>query len=236
LKFMIVIAAAVTVLSLGACDKVSDEVFGQRVRSYLLKNPEVIEEVVARLEQKQQAMSADRAAAGKANIGKLRTSIERDARDVVINPNGKITVVEFQDYRCGYCKVAGPHLVKLVKENPDIRFVIKEMPIFGGVSTKAASIALATKSSGKSLEIYQRFLAAQDLNDAEIDRILTSLSLDPAETRKAAADPAIERHLADNHRLADQLGITGTPNFIVGDTMIVGANMPALKQAIDAAS
>jgi len=231
---MILLAAAVAAaLSVAGCDKVSDQVFGARVRSYLMNNPEVIEEVVAQLEQKRKSQSAEQ---GKAKIEQLRASIERDPRDVVINPNGKVTVVEFQDYRCGYCKLAGPQMVKLVKDNPNIRFVIKEMPIFGGVSDNAAAIALAAKPSGKSLDIYQQFLAAKELDDAEIDRVLTGLGLDPAALRKKAADPAIQRHLADNHNLAQQLGVQGTPNFIVGANRIVGADIGALQRAIAAAS
>ena len=138
------------------CEKVSDKAFGARVHSYLLAHPEVIEEAALKLE-KTRAESADSAL--KAKLVQNRPALERDKRDFVANPNGKITVVEFFDYRCGYCKKAAPEVVKLIAEHPDVRFVFKELPIFGEVSEKAAAVALAAKDDGRYLSVYNAFFA-----------------------------------------------------------------------------
>ena len=125
---------------LGGCQKAFDMVLGDSVRSYLLSNPEILEEMATRLQEKQLAQQSDDA---RKAIAANRAALERDPRDVVINPGGKITVVEFYDYRCGYCKTIAPELAELVQENKDIRLVLKEFPIFGGDSDYAAMAAIA---------------------------------------------------------------------------------------------
>jgi protein-disulfide isomerase len=224
--------ALAAALALSGCQKASDDVFGQRVRAYLLAHPEVIREAAMKLNDN------ERIAAAKAStdaIGKYRAQLERDPRDFVANPNGKVTVVEFFDYRCGYCKLAAPEVVKIIRDNPDIRFVFKEMPIFGEVSDTASKIALTAPAKSKALDLYQGWMAEKALDEAAIDRHLASAGLDPAAVRKASADPAIARHIADTHALATALKIEGTPAFVVGDTLIPGADMAALRAAITVA-
>jgi protein-disulfide isomerase len=224
-----VLAALAAALSLAGCQKADDAAFGQRVRAYLMEHPEVIREAVTRLAEN------DKAAAAKAatqSMTKYRAQLERDPRDLVINPNGKITVVEFFDYRCGYCKVAAPEVVKLIAEHPDVRFVFKEFPIFGEVSDSAARIALTAGAKSKGLDLYSAWMSDKALDEAALDRHLASAGLDPAAVRKAAADPAIGRQILDTRALASALKIEGTPAFIIGDTMIPGADLPALRAAI----
>jgi protein-disulfide isomerase len=224
--------ALAAALALSGCQKASDDVFGQRVRAYLLAHPEVIREAAMKLNDN------ERIAAAKAStdaIGKYRAQLERDPRDFVANPNGKVTVVEFFDYRCGYCKLAAPEVVKIIRDNPDVRFVFKEMPIFGEVSDTASKIALTAPAKSKALDLYQGWMAEKALDEAAIDRHLASAGLDPAAVRKASADPAIARHIADTHALATALKIEGTPAFVVGDTLIPGADMAALRAAITVA-
>jgi len=223
------LAALAAALSLAGCQKTEDAAFGQRVRAYLLQHPEVIREAVNKLAEN------DRIAAAKAttqSMNKYRAQLERDPRDFVANPDGKITVVEFFDYRCGYCKLAAPEVVKLIQENPDVRFVFKEFPIFGSVSDAAAKIALTPAGKARGLDLYGRWMAEKALDDAAVDRHLTSAGLDPAAVRKASADPAIARQILDTRALASALKIDGTPAFIVGETMIPGADLAALKVAI----
>jgi protein-disulfide isomerase len=224
-----VLAALAAALSLAGCQKADDAAFGQRVRAYLMEHPEVIREAVTKLAEN------DKAAAAKAatqSMTKYRAQLERDPRDLVINPNGKITVVEFFDYRCGYCKVAAPEVVKLIAEHPDVRFVFKEFPIFGEVSDSAARIALTAGAKSKGLDLYSAWMSDKALDEAALDRHLASAGLDPAAVRKAAADPAIGRQILDTRALASALKIEGTPAFIIGDTMIPGADLPALRAAI----
>ncbi|HEY8574453.1 DsbA family protein [Phenylobacterium sp.] len=223
---------ALAALSLTACDKPGDAAFGQKVRAYLLENPEVLEEVATKLQEKRQVAARE---ASTEALRKYRAQLERDPRDLVINPQGKVTVVEFYDYRCGYCKTAAPEIVKLIQENPDVRFVFKEMPIFGSVSDTAAKVALTPAGKQKGLELYSRWMAERALDEAGIDRHLRALGLDPAQVRKAAADPAIERHIADVRQLASALQIEGTPAFVVGETLIPGADLNALRAAITVA-
>jgi protein-disulfide isomerase len=223
------LVALTAALALSGCQKTDDAAFGQRVHAYLMAHPEVIREAVDKLNEN------DRVAAAKAStqaIGKFRSQLERDPRDFVANPGGKITAVEFFDYRCGYCKLAAPQVVQLIKDNPDVRFVFKEFPIFGEVSDTAAKIALTPQAKAKGLQLYQAWMADKALDEAAIDRELTALGLDPATVRKAAEDPAIERQILDTRTLATALHIEGTPAFVIGDNLVPGADMAAVRAAI----
>jgi protein-disulfide isomerase len=226
------LACLTLALSLSACQKADDAAFGRKVHAYLMAHPEVIREAAVKLNEN------DRLAAMKAStdaIGKYRGQLERDTRDFVANPDGKITVVEFFDYRCGYCKLAAPDVVKLIAENPDVRFVFKEFPIFGEVSDTAAKVALTREGKTKGVDLYRVLMADKALDDAALDRHLAEVGIDAAAAHKDANHPMIARQLLDTHALAEALKIEGTPAFIVGNTMIPGADMAALRAAIAAA-
>ena len=222
-------ALAVTSLALAGCQKPDDAAFGQRVRAYLLAHPEVIREAATRLAENERLAARKTSAEA---LKKYRSQLERDPRDFVANPDGKITVVEFFDYRCGYCKLAAPEVVKLINENPDVRFVFKEFPIFGEVSDTAAKMALTPEGKSKGLALYGLWMSDKALTEPALDRHLASAGLDAAAVRKAADDPAISRQILDTRVLASALKIDGTPAFIVGDTLIPGADLPALRAAI----
>ena len=222
--------ALVAALALAGCQKpAQDAEFGAKVRAYLLEHPEVIEEAVVKLRQKQ-SLEAAKASAGE--LSKFRQQLENDPRDLVINPKGEFTVVEFFDYRCGYCKVVAPEMVKLIAENPDVRFVFKEFPIFGEVSDTAARLAMTPQGKAKGLALYKAFMADRGLDEAALDRHLREAGLDPAAVRKAARDPAIDAQIADVRTLARNLGLEGTPAFVIGDYMIPGADMAAVRAAL----
>ncbi|HSV01984.1 MAG TPA: DsbA family protein, partial [Phenylobacterium sp.] len=224
--------AAAAALSLAGCQKADDAVFGQRVRAYLLAHPEVIREAVQKLQDNEQAAAAK---ASTAALKTYRSQIERDPRDIVIHPQGKVTVTEFFDYRCGYCKLAAPEVVKLIDQNPDIRFVFKQFPIFGAVSDTAAKVALTPQGKAKAFDLYKSWMGEKALDDTLLDKDLQSAGIDPAAARKAAESPAIEQQILDTRALASNLKIEGTPAFVVGDTLIPGADMPALRAAITVA-
>jgi protein-disulfide isomerase len=221
--------AATALLSLSACGASSDEAFGQKVRAYLLEHPEVIEEAVQKLQEKRVAEAAN---VTKAGLVKHRAALERDPRDFVANPDGKITVVEFFDYRCGYCKLAAPEVLKIIAENPDVRFVFKELPIFGAESDLAAQIMLSPQAKPKTLALYGAFMGEKALDEAAIDRHLRAAGVDPAAAKAAGESAAIKQQIADSHALAGAIGIEGTPAFIVGDRLIPGADLEALRAAI----
>jgi len=222
-------AVAAAALALTACQKPDDEAFGKQVRAYLLEHPEVIEEAIAKLRQNQMLEAAKATAP---NVARFRQQLERDPRDLVINPKGEFTVVEFFDYRCGYCKVVAPEVMKLIRENPDVRFVFKELPIFGEVSDTTARIALTPQGKAKGVELYKAWMADKGLDEAAVDRHLVEVGLNPAEVRKAARDPAIDAQLQDIRTLAGNLGLQGTPAFVIGDYLIPGADIGAVRAAL----
>ena len=229
MKRLLPLAAAAAVALAGCQAKTPDAAFGDKVRAYLLEHPEVIEEAVTKLRQNQML---EQAKAGASEVAKYRQQLEADPRDLVINPNGTYTVVEFFDYRCGYCKLVAPEIVKLVAENPDVRFVFKEFPIFGEVSDTAAKMALTPQGKTKGLVLYKAWMSDRGLDEAALDRHLAEAGLNPADVRKASTDPQIETQLADVRDLAKKLGLQGTPAFVVGDYLIPGADIGAVRAAL----
>lgn len=226
-------AASIAALSLMGCGPAkADKAFGEKVRAYLLENPEVLVEVSAKLQEKQ---AAQKASSAKGAIAKYRQALERDPRDFVANPTGSITVVEFFDYRCGYCKLAAPQMVELIRQNPDVRFVFKDFVIFGHDSEAAARMVLGAKDQGKTIELHKALMAEKSLDEAATVRIAQSIGVDVAKARAAGASAAVTQHLADTHALAEALSVEGTPAFFIGDQVIAGADMQALKLAIDQA-
>lgn len=222
--------AAIAVFTLAACgEPKADEAFGKKVRAYLLEHPEVLQEAYEKLQVKQQQQAV--VALSKAIVDN-RPALENDPRDFVANPNGKITVVEFFDYNCGYCKLIAPEVLALVKANPDVRFVFKDMTIFGEASEYAAAGAELTKANGKYLVVHREFMARKPLTDDDVARILTLNGVNPGEARRRQESAEQRKYLEDQHKLAAMLGIQGTPAFVVGDAMIPGADPVALKEAI----
>ena len=223
------LVAALALPALAACsgsgESMSDREFGRKVRNYLINNPEVLQEATIALQQKQ---AKEQMEAFKKAVARNRNEIERDARDFVANPNGKITVTEFYDYNCGYCKTISPEIVALIRENPDVRFVFKEYVIFGPVSERAARGALLAKANGRYLAVHQAFMAEKPLTAAAVDRILLANGVDLSRLE----DPALARQIADIQGLAMSLGLQGTPAFVIGDTMVPGADMEAVRRAI----
>jgi protein-disulfide isomerase len=225
--------AFVAVLSLVGCGQANaDKAFGEKVHAYLIEHPEVLIEMSNKLQEKQ---AAEKAKTSLGAMNKYRQALERDPRDFVANPNGSITVVEFFDYRCGYCKIAAPEIVEMIKKNPDVRFVFKDFVIFGHDSESAARMVLGAKDQGKTLELHKRLMAEKNLDEAAVMRIAGEIGIDMTKARASAQSAATTQHLADTRALAEALAIEGTPAFLVGDQMIPGADMRALNLAIDQA-
>jgi protein-disulfide isomerase len=212
-----------------------DPAFRGQVLAYLDKHPEVINEAAQRYELKRhKELMAESAKA----IALRRAALEHDPRDFVANPDGKVTVVEFFDYRCPYCKAALPALQSLILQNRDIRFVFKEFPILPdadgkvGVSLRASEAAMAARRAGKYQSVHDAMMAMKPLDDAGIAKALRDNGLDPAKT---VADADDLRHIKDVRELAQAIGATGTPTFVVGDTLIAGSSMDELALAIQQA-
>ncbi len=227
-----VLAVAGAALLAGCSHAETDKAFGQKVRAYLMAHPEVIEEAMAKLQANEQAKDA---AAAKAAIGQNRQALERDPRDFVANPGGKITVTEFYDYRCPHCVNVAPQVLSFIQANPDVRFVFKEMPIFGEPSEAAAAAAIAVKQAGGDyLSAYHDLMTARPVDKAAIDRVLTAHKIDPAMLDQAVFKTAAAAQIADIHRLALALHVEGTPAFIIGDTLVPGEDMAAVQAAVAA--
>jgi protein-disulfide isomerase len=219
-------------------ESAADKAFGAKVRAYLLAHPEVIQEAVDKLQANE---TAAKEAGARAAVVAHRAALEHDARDGVIgSPTGKITVVEFFDYRCPYCKAAAPELQKLLAANPDVRLVLKEFPILdvedqSHISEDAARGALAALPQGHYAAVHNALLAAPHLDEAAIGDILKRNGVDLTKDQALATTKPITDHLAENHTLARDLGVDGTPAFVVGDTVISGARLDDLQAAITAA-
>jgi len=216
----------------------ADKAFGAKVRAYLMAHPEVIQDVVDKLQANE---TAAKEAEAHAAVATHRQALEHDSRDGIVgNPNGKITVVEFFDYRCPYCKGAEPDLQKLLAANPDVRLVLKEFPILDAedqshISEDAARAALAALPQGRYAQVHEALLAEKRLDEAAIGDVLTRNGVDLAKDQALSTTKPITDHLAENHALARALSIDGTPAFVIGDAVISGARLDDIQAAITAA-
>lgn len=229
-------------LALSACQPAQegDASFDARVKAYLLKHPDDLRAAIQNMQAKDDADQAKAEAAAdtkaKAALPVLRAALERDPRDFVANQNGKVTVTEFYDYRCPHCIEIAPQIVGLIRSHPDVRFVFKEMPIFGSTSDHAARAALAAKAQGKDyVGLYEAMMAARPLTDQEVDRLAAAKGVDLAAMNAPAAVAKDQAQIDDVAKLAVKLAINGTPGFIVGDTVIHGEDFDGLTAAIAAA-
>ena len=215
--------AAATDLS--ALTEAERDAFRAEVRAYLLDNPEVLMEAIAVLEQRQ----AEQAAAGDAAL--LAANAEALYADpdswVGGNPEGSVTIVEFSDYRCGYCRKAHPEVMQLLELDGDIRYIVKEFPILGEQSTLAARFAIAVlrvagpEAYGQVHDLLYTGLRGDVTPDA-LDRLATDLGLDAGAILAEMTTPEVDAIIAENLALAQRLRISGTPTFVIGDQMIRG--------------
>jgi protein-disulfide isomerase len=234
------LAAGILVLALSftGCSRAAEtstpvpKELGDQIRAYILAHPEVIEEAANALQAKRQAQ-AD--ASIKLALSQNRAKNERDGRDFVAgNPNGKITVVEYFDYRCPYCKAAIGDLNKLLMDNPDIRLVLKEFPILSKTSENAARAAIGAKAQGKYMEVHSAFLEEKNLDDAAIDRILKAKGVDVAKAKAIGQEASTTAQIEEIHALGRASGVTGTPAFIIGDKVIAGWAPDEIKASVEA--
>ena len=205
------------------------------VRDYILENPEIIKEAIVILQEREAMAKAEQEAEALKQLGKTLTKSELDP--VGGNPKGAVTLVEFYDYNCGYCKRANGTLQALIKANPDLRVVYKEWPILTETSGIAARIALAVNLAKpeKYEALHRALLNTRSLkSEADVWKVVEKQGIDRAEVTAMLADPRIDQHLHQTQQLAQKLGITGTPAFIVGDQVLKGAYPQSdIQEAID---
>ena len=200
------------------------DAFRAEVRSYLLDNPEVLMEAIAVLEQRQAEAEVERdAMAVAANADALFSS----AYDVVLgNPEGDVTVVEFMDYRCSYCRRAHPEVMELLEFDDNIRLIVKEFPILGEQSVLASRFAIATRvalGDEAYFAVHDGLMRLRgDVTEASLIALAEELGLDSAAIMAAVADPLVQQTIDYNYALGQRMQITGTPSFVFGDQMVRG--------------
>jgi protein-disulfide isomerase len=232
-RALALLSASLAATALAACQPQSDAAFGERVKAYLLAHPEVLQQAADRYQANEEANAQASMKKAEANLPSLRPAIERDPRDFVANPNGRITVTEFYDYRCPHCQNMAPKLIDIIHAHPDVRFVFKEMPIFGADSEQAAYAALAVrKAGGDYLGLYRAFMSAPALDSALIDKTAVA---DGAHADDLTPNSVNTAQLAATKSLFEKLALDGTPGFVVGNQIFSGEDMAALNAAIDAA-
>ena len=192
------------------------------VREYLLEHPEVIEQAILALNAKRQAEKAARAR--DALVQSRAALVGHPMSPVSGNPEGDVTLVEFFDYQCGHCKRSLAPVMDLLKNDPGLRIVWKDLPVLGPVSSFAAHASMAAHKQGKYLAFHEAVMGAQDrLSEDSVMAIAEQVGLDVERLRQEMADPEIAAYLNETQRLARELGITGTPAFVIGNTLVPGA-------------
>jgi protein-disulfide isomerase len=192
------------------------------VKEYILANPEIILEAVQTLRKKQE--EAQKKAAEEALKSKRADLQGATDLPVAGNPKGDVTIVEFMDYRCGYCKGVQPTLDQVMRQDGKIRYVLKEFPILGPASRTASMAAIAAHKQGKYLAFHAALMAyPNNLTDEVIFALARQVGLDIAKLKDDMKAPEVEALIEKTHKLAQDLGINGTPGFIIGDQIIPGA-------------
>lgn len=198
--------------------------FGAQVRAYLMENPSIIVEAYTLYEQQQKEAQT----AGDAQM--VAVNMEALLNDgfswVGGNPDGDITVVEFLDYRCGYCRKAHDEVAELLSSDGNIRLIVKEFPILGEASLLASQFAIAVKQlSGDEAykEAHDVMMSYQaDLTDANVKRLAKTLELDGDAILERMKSDAVREEIAQTRELAQRLQIRGTPTFVMGDQLVRG--------------
>lgn len=205
------------------------------IHDYLVENPEVLVKAFDTLERRQQAAEA---AQTDAAIEKRHAAIYDNPMDFVAgNPEGDVTIVEFFDYQCGYCKRSFEPLMDFVEKDGNVKLILKEFPILGPGSLEAAKAAIAAKKQGRYLEMHSALYEHKGgLDEQAIMEIAEEIGLDGEKLKADMNDPAIADMVSQQYDLAEALGIDGTPAFIVGGTLYPGAADAArLQQMVDTA-
>ncbi len=209
---------------IGAMDDAERQAFRAEIRAYLMEHPGVLLDAIAVLEERNanERTSAD--------MDLVRANAERIFSDghswVGGNPDGDVTVVEFIDYRCGYCRRAHPEVGELVASDGDIRYIVKEFPILGEQSVLASQFALAVKRvEGDSAyaEIHDALITMRaDVNERSLSELSGRFGHDTRAVMDAMDSEWVQRAISENHALAQRLQIDGTPSFVFGDRLVRG--------------
>jgi protein-disulfide isomerase len=208
------------------------------IKDYLVAHPEVLEEASAELDKRKQLAEADKA---RSAIKNHSETLFNSARQVTVgNGGGDVTLVEFFDYNCGYCKRALADLTTIMKDDGKLRVVLKEFPVLGPGSVEAARVAVAVRMQDKGkkyFDFHQRLLNGRGQADkARALQAAKEAGFDVARIEKDINSDEVKVSLEESMKLAEALGLNGTPSYVVGDEVVVGAvGLDALKQKVNLA-
>jgi protein-disulfide isomerase len=209
------------------------------VREYLLSHPEVLQDAMAELEKRQTAEDTEKHLAA---IKDNATAIFSSPRQVNLgNPQGDVTLVEFFDYNCAFCKRAMSDMLDLLKNDPKLRIVLKEFPVLGEGSVQAAQVAVAVrmqdKTGKKYLDFHTKLLGGRGPADkAHALAAAKDAGFDMARLDKDLQSDEVKQTLEENLKLAEGLGLNGTPSYVLPGEVVVGAvGLPALKGKVNTA-
>lgn len=197
------------------------------IRDYILEHPEILPQAMENLQKRENARQ----------LAGMRQHVETPFPGAVLgNPSGRVTLVEFTDFGCTFCRQSVADIDALIAANPDLRVVIRELPILSPASGDAAKMALAAAEQGKYAAFHRAMFAAGQPGPETIAAAANAAGLDMARANRVAADPRTEAELMRNVELAKQLGFNGTPSWVVGDLVVSGAvGRERLAEAIKAA-
>jgi protein-disulfide isomerase len=209
------------------------------IRDYLVSHPEVLQEAIAELDKRQTAADLEKT---KAALASNAETVFNSSRQVVLgNPKGDVTMVEFFDYNCGFCKRAMADMLDLLKSDPKLRIVLKEFPVLGVGSVEAAKVAVAArmqdKSGKKYLEFHQKLLGGRGQADkARALAVAKEVGFDVKRIEADMESDEAKVSLEETLKLGETLGLNGTPSYVVGSDIVVGAvGLDALRTKVSTA-
>ena len=207
------------------------------IKNYLVTHPEVLEEAMTELSKRQAAAETQK---HEASIAQNSDAIFNSPRQVVLgNKDGDVTFVEFFDYNCGYCKRAMSDMLDLMKADPKLKVVLKEFPVLSAGSVEAAQVGVAVRmqdpTGKKYLDFHQKLLGSRgQVDKARALAAAKEAGLNMAQLEKDLASPEIKTSLQESFKLAEALGLNGTPSYVVGNDVLVGAvGLNTLKEKVN---
>lgn len=218
---MVVTALALLLPVQASAQDLSEDRVRELVLETIRDNPEIVMEAVAIL----QSREAEAQAASQAEVlARERAALERDRNAPVLgNPEGDVTVVEFFDYNCPYCRRVKPEIEALLEADPNVRLVYREWPILGEGSVFAARAALAAREQGLYEQFHWAMMAMNGrANESSVLRIAEEVGLDVTQLRRDMEAPEVAEHIQTSMRLTQALGLNGTPSFVIGDALVPG--------------
>src|ERR1700730_1588856 len=196
------------------------------IKNYLVSHPEVLEEAMTELNKRQAAEESQK---HEASVSENASAIFNSPRGVVLgNKDGDVTFVEFFDYNCGYCKRAMADMLDLMKSDPKLKVVLKEFPVLSQGSVEAAQVAVAVRmqdpTGKKYLDFHQKLLGGRGAADkARALAVAKDVGLDMAKLEKDMASPEAKATIEENFKLAESMGMNGTPSYVIGKQVVIGA-------------